>query len=83
MKAKEAPEKIYLNPLLMEDVESIIIRCTFERQRDSQVEYTRTDAFVEKAVEYIITHIPDMHILGNSCRMDECIIEDFKKYMEE
>lgn len=46
-----APEKIYLNPLLMEDGESIVRRCTFERQRDSQIEYTRTDAFIEPVSE--------------------------------
>ena len=49
-----APEKIYLNPLLMEDGESIVRRCTFERQRDSQIEYTRTDAFIEKAKSWFI-----------------------------
>ena len=53
MKANEAPEKIYLNPLLMEDGESIVRRCTFERQRDSQVEYTRTDAFIEKTYNWL------------------------------
>ena len=41
-----APEKIYLNPLLIEDGESVVRRRTFERQRDSQIEYTRTDALV-------------------------------------
>ena len=55
MKANEAPEKIYLNPLLMEDGESIVKRCTFERQRDSQLEYTRTDAFIEKACAWFKT----------------------------
>jgi NADH:ubiquinone oxidoreductase subunit E len=51
MKANKAPDKIYLNPRLMEDGESIVRRCTFDRQRDSQVEYTHTDAFIEKACE--------------------------------
>lgn len=53
MKTNETPDKIYLNPLLMEDGESIVRRCTFERQRDSQIEYIRKDAFIEKAVEWI------------------------------
>jgi hypothetical protein len=52
-KAMKAPEKIYLNPLLMEDGESIVRRCTFERQRDSQIEYIRTDAFIEKACDWL------------------------------
>lgn len=52
MKANEAPDKIYLNPLLMEDGESIVRRCTFERQRDSQIEYIRKDAFIEMALKW-------------------------------
>ena len=51
--ANEMPEKIYLNPLLMEDGESIVRRCTFERQRDNDIEYTRTDAIIEKACVWI------------------------------
>ncbi len=47
------PEKIYLNPLLMEDGESVVRRCTFERLSGSQIAYTRTDAFIEKAREWI------------------------------
>lgn len=72
MKANEAPEKIYLNPLLMEDGESIVRRCTFERQRDSQIEYTRTDAFIEKAADYI-----KEHWIWNTK-----IINDFKEAMK-
>lgn len=87
MKANEAPEKIYLNPLLMEDGESIVRQCTFERQRDSQVEYTRTDAFIEKACKFIKEHHHEFSFwnteeyeLGFSTQK---FIEDFKKFMEE
>lgn len=74
----KAPDKIYLNPLLMEDGESIVRRCTFERQRDSQVEYTRTDAFIEKAVKFFIPYIQD-----NSGGYDKAaVIEKFKTYMK-
>ena len=52
------------------------------RNNDKIIEYTRTDAFVEKAVEYIIAHVSYMHTLGSSAKMDECIINDFRKYME-
>ena len=74
MKAN-APEKIYLNPLLMEDGESIVRRCTFERQRDSQIEYARTDAFIEKACAY----------LDENCRrfiLTAKDIDDFRNYMK-
>ena len=73
MITNEAPEKIYLNPLLMEDGESIVRRCTFERQRDSQVEYTRTDAFIEKACKFLNSS----SILRNTN-----IVEKFKEYMK-
>jgi len=84
----KAPDKIYLNSLLMEDGESIVRRCTFERQRDSQVEYTRTDAFIKKAVNYMNNHLPI--ITTNIALSDEkyatilkekCI-EDFRNYMK-
>ena len=77
MKANEAPEKIYLNPLLMEDGESIVRRCTFERQRDSQIEYTRTDVFVEKAATWIANRY---QVNGSYLCADD--VEDFRKYME-
>lgn len=70
MEANEAPEKLYMN----------WVNYPLE---EMQVEYTRIDAFIRKAIEYIITHIPDMHTLGIAAKMDECIIEDFRKYMEE
>ena len=74
----KAPDKIYLNPLLMEDGESIVRRCTFERQRDSQIEYTRTDAFIEKAAKFFIPYIQD-----NSGGYDRAaVIENFKNYIK-
>ena len=46
MKAKEAPEKIYIfeNPVL--DFTKLSVR-----QSDTDIEYTRTDAFIEKACD--------------------------------
>lgn len=67
------PEKIYLNPLLMEDGESIVRRCTFERQRDSQIEYARTDAFIEKACSWL-----EEHMIG----WNNDFVKDFKKHMK-
>ena len=69
MKANEAPEKIYLHPYL-----DSIFGMT-ERSCESEIEYTRTDAFIEKACEY----------LNNTCRrfiLTEKDIEDFKNFME-
>lgn len=81
MEANEAPEKIYLNPLLMEDGESVVRRRTFERQRDSQIEYTRTDAFIEKARKWFEKQNEWLDLNGNRhCDMES--FEDFRKYME-
>ena len=82
MKANEAPEKIYLqvcgdcqqsecDTCKFEDLEDNITWCK-DRIFPKDIEYTRTDAFIEKAVSYIQQH----WIWNNK------IIEDFKNYME-
>ena len=78
-----APEKIYRTTTYLNNQRG---QTKWKKQPVAgaeNIEYIRSDISIEKAVEYILTHIPDMHILGNSCRMDEYIIDDFKKYMEE
>ena len=73
MKANEAPEKIYIfeNPIL--DFTKLSVR-----QSDIDIEYTRTDAFIEKACEYFAPHIMD-----NSGGYDRAnVIEEFRKYMK-
>lgn len=84
MKTNETPEKIYLKPLLMEDGESVVRRCTLERLGDSQVEYAHTDAFIKKACEGI-QHLLSGYIIrnfnfGDSYEIDT-LIEDFKNHM--
>ena len=87
METNKAPEKIYLKPLLMEDGESVVRRCTFQKQSDSQIEYTRTDAFIEKAVEWLKENKDKF--LYNTGEKDEYIptcsgkiIDEFRNYME-
>lgn len=48
MEANEAPEKIYLYPSLFEKGK-ILDRWFFTRYNQDSIEYTRTDAFIEKA----------------------------------
>lgn len=55
-------------------------------QNNDSIEYTRTDAFIEKACEGI-EHLLSGYIIrnfhfGDSYEMDE-LIKDFKKYMKE
>ena len=69
MKAN-APEKIYIfeNPIL--DFTKLSVR-----QSDTDIEYTRTDAFIEKACSWLENNLQG--IVGGSI-----YIEDFRKYME-
>lgn len=74
MKANKAPEKIYLereypnNGVLPNGLNYI--------SKPTDIEYTRTDAFIEKACEYIKEHMFDY-------RNESKLIEGFRKYMEE
>ena len=85
MKAN-APEKIYLSAIDLEEVGHLL---TESNDRDD-VEYTRTDAFIEKACEWLRTHsevdyfelIPDANYCG-ACNLNKKrMIEDFKNYMK-
>ena len=75
MKANEAPEKIYINSNL-EDRTWLI-----GKGDTSLIEYTRTDAFIEKACDWLKKH-------GGSYWMDDYdlptddLVNDFKKYMK-
>ena len=72
----EAPEKIYINGF------STFVTVPVKEG----VEYTRTDAFIEKACDFIKTNID--HYIGHYLNdddtyLDDSFIEDFKKYMED
>ena len=84
MKANDVPEKLYLLP------NEFISYC---RNCDEDIEYTRTDAFVEKAVQFIRNNVesdkyitPDEESYRHGCPYDyfdvNMFIEDFKKYMK-
>ena len=78
MKANGAPEKLYLLP------NGLISYC---RNTDEDVEYTQTNAFIEKAVEWIkenITNNPNANsvLVRNGCVTLGMLVDDFKKYME-
>lgn len=82
MKTNEAPEKIYVkitHPFSEEYTEIIAF------ENGSGIEYTRTDAFVEKACDTIKRLLGGYVIrnfhFGDSYDMDE-IIKDFKRDMK-
>ena len=52
MKANEAPEKLYLQPRTIKELPHQSYIYT-KPLADNSIEYTRTDAFIEKACEYL------------------------------
>ena len=93
MKAN-APEKIYLqvcgdcqdnecDDCKFEDLEDNVTWCK-DKIFDKDVEYTRTDAFIEKAVGRLKHYLDNGVWIANDVgvREKEAIIEDFRKYME-
>jgi len=77
MKANEAPEKIYLEKVYSDNW--VLPNGLNYNQSPNDIEYTRTDAFIEKAEEFI-------YIALNDGIMGTANIEDFmrlfKKYMK-
>ena len=82
MKANEAPERIW--------IDNLDEGFWFESPSGNKsIEYTRTDAFIEKACAWIRTHseadyfelIPDANYCGAGNLNKKRMIEDFKKYI--
>lgn len=81
MKPNEAPEKIYLDPAL-----DALTKALSEKTED-YVEYTRTDALIEKA-EMFFTEKFEVEDYNDNIDIDGSpifnygrFIEDFKNYM--
>ena len=74
MKAN-APERLYLS----ETIYSTYLYQVPDPDDESAVEYTRTDAFIEKAEEFIYSALND-GIMGTANIED--FMRLFKKYME-
>jgi hypothetical protein len=83
----EAPEKIYIfeNPIL--DFTKLSVK-----QNDNDIEYTSTDAFIEKACKFLdkelpITDLSPSNMLDITFKVFDkeskrVFIEDFKNYMK-
>lgn len=70
----KAPEKIYVH------IRQKPFEITFSEVVEkgvSNIEYTRTDAFIEKACEFVETY---PHLFMGVLRSE--VIEDFKNYMK-
>lgn len=89
MTTNEAPEKIYIfeNPISGTPDD----RWLSKRSDDNDIEYTHTDAFIEKAEDFISRKICDYIVHYNygpnndmeTMYVDSRFFEDFKNYMKE
>ena len=73
MKANKAPEKIYIDDFGSE------LGCDWHTEHcyENDIEYTRTDAFIEKALKWMISKG------GVNDALSREMIDDFKNYMKE
>ena len=85
---KAAPEKIYMTPSYGEP-DNVLLASFSKSHLDfhRDIEYTRTDAFIEKAVSWMkenITNNPNANsvLMRNGCVTLGMLVDDFKKYME-
>ena len=79
MKANEAPEKLYI---LFNHPYTVDYTKLNKRRYEEEVEYIRTDAFIEKARKWFEMRNEWINIDGTrQCDMES--FEDFRKYMEE
>lgn len=89
MKANEAPESMFIYPdkLYARCKDNKTLDISYAPQNMGAVEYTRTDAFVEKACEWLkeaVTNNPECNRIISKkgiITMGE-LIDDFKKYMK-
>ena len=80
-----APEKIYLEKTYPDN--GVLPNGLNYNQSPNDIEYTRTDAFIEKACEFIslnVTDYIDVTYKGGieHLALQEKFIENFKKYMK-
>ena len=84
MKAN-APEKIYLQPSTIEELPHQNIVYT-KPLADNSIEYTRTDAFIEKALAYLCNKFYFNNLFYGIVSTDfnamEEMYEDFRKSMK-
>lgn len=75
MQENEAPEKLYFG-----ERDKGILNIYSYKESDDEIEYTRTDAFIDKACEFLKDRIE--HDSIDYPMATNHLIEDFKKYMK-
>lgn len=79
----EAPEKIYLEKVYPDN--GVLPNGLNYYPSPSDIEYTRTDAFIKKACDWIEDHVYDylkMNRTWNEPDYEPKLIEDFRKAMK-
>lgn len=77
MKVNEAPEKLYLSKTIY----GTYLYQVPDPDDETAVEYTRTDAFIEKATLWLMENASDYCILHNSYDTKE-LVKDFVDAMK-
>jgi len=88
MKANEAPKSkfVYPDKLYARTNNNITLDISYAPQTLEAVEYTRTDAFIEKAENFLEMLGYGFTITDNITHANydkEQLIEDFKRYLDE
>lgn len=84
MKAKEIPERLYLS----KNIYSTYLYQVPDPDDDTAIEYTHTDAFIEKACRWLslnlqmLLNVFDVEYHTNDTKAED-FINDFRKAMEE
>ena len=79
MKANEAPEKLYIDSRehWMKSWTAFTTKA-----KGNDIEYTRTDAFIEKACEWLSKHAIKYYLDGSKFLGTDELVEDFKIAMK-
>ena len=82
MKANEAPEKLYFPP------DDALLGIYNIKDSDEEIEYTRTDAFIEKAAHFLYDYNQKQVLKHGAkatlgCGEYTINVDDFRKYMKE
>ena len=87
MKANETPKSkfVYPDKLYARTNDNITLDISYAPQTMEAVEYTRTDAFVQKAAEWLkenADHYVGHYLNDGDTYIDESFIDEFKNYMK-
>ena len=83
MEINETPEKIYIG-IVPSDLGNYVYT-TVSKDFPDAIEYTRTDAFIEKACNKLAQLMYDQHLFEGRLHQDaiiENLVGDFRNYMK-